>query len=228
MQSLRTITDLVHAFRGEFSAPSFNNFSTLLLAWIMMPLKRTVTGLVRCPLRGSGSRSQGKHFSVFHRFFSRVRWELNDLGRVVVGLFDAFIPKDVTLIVDDTLCRRSGPRILGAGMFHDPLTSSSSSKRVCFSFGLNFVVLSLWIPASFCHSGGIAVPILFRLYRSKRTCPDHLHQKRTALALELLRMALPWFKDRKITVLGDAEYACRTLLEGLPSDVGMIGPFGRP
>ena len=203
----------------------FQKLSTLLLAWITTPFKRTITGLIRCPLTGLSAPSREKHFSVFHRFFSRARWELDDLGRVVVGLFEAFIPKDVTLIVDDTLCRRKGPRILGVGMFHDPLTSSSESKRVCFAFGLNFVVLSLWIPASFCHSGGIALPILFRLYRSKRTCPERLYQKRTALALELIRLARPWFEGRSITVLGDAEYACRTLLEGVPSDVDIIGPL---
>ncbi|NUQ33991.1 MAG: transposase [Planctomycetaceae bacterium] len=228
MQSLRPIEDLVHAFRDAFTAPTFSNFSTLLSAWIMTPLKRTVTGLIRCPFTGHGVSNNEKHFSVFHRFFSRARWELDDLGRVLMTFFEKSLSDRVTLIVDDTLCRRSGPRILGAGMFVDPLTSSTSNgpaRRKTFVFGLNYVVLSLWISAPLCHSGGIAVPLLFRLYRSKRTCPEHLYHKRTAHALELLRIAIPWFQGRKVEVLGDAEYACRTLLDGLPPEVEMIGPL---
>ncbi len=232
MQSVPSIKPLVHAFRGNFTKPSFANFSMLLMAWTLTPLRRTITGLIRCPLSGHlsghGDAGRKKHFSVFHRFFSRARWNLDDLGRVLAGLLDTCIPKDVTLIVDDTLCRRSGPRILGAGMFHDPLASSTGGakgKRVAFAFGLNFVVLSLWVPASFCHSGGIAVPILFRLYRSKRTCPEHLYHKRTQLAVELIGIAQHWLKDRTITVVADAEYACRTVLDGLPQGVHMVGPL---
>jgi hypothetical protein len=217
----RSFFVLVQAFAAVFTAPSFNNFSFLLVSWIQTRVPRTIAGLLRnAPHRGP------KHFSVFHRFFARAQWSMDGLGQVLVELLRDRLGTTATLIVDDTLCRRSGPRIIGAGMHYDPLASHKRGrKHTAFAFGLNFVVLAVWIPVSFCHSGGIAIPVLFRLYRSKRTCPQALYTKRTRLAAELIRIAAPWFDGKRVTVLGDSEYACQTVLMALPEGVDFCGPL---
>jgi hypothetical protein len=63
-------------------------------------------------------------FSTLYRFFSRARWEPDEIGRELFNLLLEFVPGDIWLIVDDTLCRRSGPHFWGAGMHHDPLKST--------------------------------------------------------------------------------------------------------
>ena len=81
-------------------------------------------------------------------------------GRVLVRLLESVIPKHVTLIVDDTLCRRSGPRILGAGMFVDPLTSSASNganRHTSFAFSLNKEMTAVWKSAG--HARSIKVVV---------------------------------------------------------------------
>jgi hypothetical protein len=51
-----------------------------------------------------------RHISVFHRFFSRAIWALDDLGRALFGLAVAWIPAEQLpyLVIDDTLTRKSG------------------------------------------------------------------------------------------------------------------------
>jgi hypothetical protein len=88
-----------------------------------------------------------KHFCSFHRFFSQARWNLDDLGRCVFQLLLPFCPEVVVAAVDDTLARKSGRHIWGAGMHHDPLRSTQ--KHPFFAFGHNFVVFSLQVALPF-------------------------------------------------------------------------------
>ena len=46
-------------------------------------------------------------------------------------LVEAFVPEGViVLALDDTLCRKRGLNLFGAGMHHDPLLSSKKVKLV--------------------------------------------------------------------------------------------------
>jgi hypothetical protein len=69
--------------------------------------------------------------------------------------------------VDDTLARKSGRHIWGAGMHHDPLRSTQ--KRPFFPFGHNFVVFSLQVALPFAPDKYWAFPILVRMYRKRQT-----------------------------------------------------------
>ncbi len=79
-----------------------------------------------------------------------------------------FIPDNDALIVavDDALNRKSGKRIWAAGMHHDPLLFTA--KRAVFSFGHNWVVLSLPIRFSFAPGKTWSLPILMRSYRRQQ------------------------------------------------------------
>ncbi len=213
-----TILPLVERFRSAFSAPSFTNFQFLLLAWLMNPRRGWLSNCLRCVLHlpelaPTNSDHKLKHFSCFYNFFTRAVWSKDRLGRLLASVFERWLPDSVTLIVDDTLCRRGGPMVLGAGVHRDPLRSTMLGKGgTQFSFGLNFVILAVWVPVGFVHSGGIAVPVLFRLYRSKKTCPPESYRKRTELAAELLTIARSWWPDRRLDVSVDNEYVCKTVL----------------
>jgi hypothetical protein len=72
----------------------------------------------------------------------------------------------------------------------------------------------------------IAIPIAFRLYRSRKRCPAGQYRKRTELARELLEMVSGWSEpEREIHLIGDTEYACRALVRGLPQRIVFIGPM---
>ena len=154
--------ELALSFASIFTQPSFASFLTLITGWVFCLGRHTVAGLIVA----AGAIEQ-KHFSSFHRFFSRAIWKLDPLGRIIIKLALRFVPTDETILfgVDDTLGRKTGRHIWGAGMpdgpnllrigpfgHHDPLRSTPA--RPVFSFGHSWVVLSIIIPLPFVSYGG--------------------------------------------------------------------------
>lgn len=223
-----TFRDLFLKFRSVFTKPSFQNFVTLATGWILCAGRHTISRVIRF---GSGP-ARRKHHSTLYRFFSRAVWLTDALGKALVELILPLIPgESVYALVDDTLCRKSGPHLWGAGMHHDPLTSTygrgtTVGRKVSFAFGHNWVVLSLWVPLPWNPQRGLALPILFRLYRSKKRCPAKEYRKRTEWAVEMVQVLASWLgTSRKLVIVGDSEYACQTLVQGLPPGVHFIGPM---
>jgi hypothetical protein len=160
MQLTPSFRSLLQPFRSVFTAPSFRLFVLILTGWLLSCRHRFITeGIFTAGQVGIG------HWSCFHRFFSPYAWSLDNLCRVLTGLllrrFAATGP--ILLAADDTLCRKRGLGLFGAGMDHDPLFSSKALK--VFSWGHDWVVLALlvrlprWAPTKV-----FALPLLFRLY----------------------------------------------------------------
>jgi len=222
-----TFSPVLSAFGGCFrSRRSFENFVWLVTGWILCRGRRSLSGMLKA---GLGPQRK-KHFSSFYRFLSRARWDLDALGLLLLKLVLASVGvlPYVVLLVDDTLLRRSGPHIFGAAMHYDPLRSSygwgsGRGKKVLLAYGTLFVTLAVWVPLPW--GRGVALPVLFRLYRSPKNCPAQHYRKRTELAAELVRLAVAQLGERKVYVIGDSEYACKTLVRGLPKNVHFIGPM---
>ena len=230
---------LLTAFEPCFCAPSFRNFVTLVTGWVHCLGRRTVTAVAVA----AGAVGQ-RHISVFHRFFARAQWALDDLGQVLFRLAVAWIPADQPLfvVIDDTLCRKSGKSICLASMHHDPLLSTA--RKPFFRFGHVWVVLALWVPLPMSARRGFALPILFRLYRgTKRGGQDaapsrpsrgprlcraqaaHTEGERPTkleLARDLLALVAGWAGARPVYAVADSLYAGRALLEGRPATVHVI------
>ena len=139
---VRSFAPLLLAFQPCFTKPSFASFWALTCAWILCSGRRSLTRIIQ-----SAQLTEFKHFCSFHRFFSQARWNLDDLGRCVFQLLLPFCAESLVGAVDDTLARKSGRHIWGAGMHHDPLRSTQ--KRPFFAFGHNFVVFSLQVTLPF-------------------------------------------------------------------------------
>jgi len=234
-----TLTGFLAAFEGCFAAPSYRNFVTLMTGWVRCLGRRTVTAMVLAA-DAVGSR----HISVFHRFFSRARWVLDELGRVVFHLALPWLPAEGPLIVilDDTLCRKGGKGIALASMHHDPLRSTA--RKPFFSFGHVWVVLALWVPLPMGGTRGFALPLLFRLYRSTRrggqadaasrptrgrrlqaaqaAHTQEVRPTKLELAREMLAIVASWAGARSLYAVADSVYAGRTLLERRPANVQII------
>lgn len=153
---------LLQSFRSVFTEPSFKLFLSLMTGWILTVRHRYVTELIY-----GGDKVGDGHWSRFHRFFSRNAWSLDELCLVLARLLlAAFVPQGpILLALDDTLCRKRGLGLFGAGMHHDPLFSSKAVKLV--SWGHNWVLLGLVVRCPFWAPTKVfTLPIGFRLYRN--------------------------------------------------------------
>jgi DDE superfamily endonuclease/Archaeal putative transposase ISC1217 len=218
---------LLTPFAGVFSRPGFENFQALVVGWILCPGRHTISRVIQA----SAGMTQPKHHTAYYRFFSRAVWSVDALGKVLFDLLLPFAGPEVVLLVDDTLCHRSGPHLFGAAMHHDALRSTylrgaAGARTVAFAFGHNWVVLAIAVTPPWNSERRIAIPILFRLYRSKKRTPSAQYRKRTELATEMIHLILKILPDnRSVHVVGDAEYACKTLVRALPLQVHFTGPM---
>lgn len=220
------VQSILFSFRSCFSERVFENFTALVCGWILCPGTHTISrALVTARAQGLA----GKGHSAYYRFFSQARWSADEVCHVLFRLLLPFFPENIEAAVDDTLCHRAGPHLFGAGMHHDSAKSTYGGKdgaRASFAFGHNWVVLSLWAPYPWNRDRGIALPVLLRLYRSKKLCPKAQYRKRTELAAEMLTLLCSWLPEgRTLDLAGDGEYACKTLLRDLPPNVVFTGPM---
>lgn len=236
----QTFVVLLSAFTGCFTAPSYANFCRIVAGWVQCLGRRTITG-VALASGAVGSR----HISVFHRFFARATWVLDEVGHVVFRLALAWVPADQPLLVlgDDTLARKHGKCVALASMHHDPLLSTA--RKPFFSFGHVWVVLAVWVPLPMDKARGFALPVLFRLYLGKKRggqadalarrgkppskrrqaamlAGERERRSKPELLRELVGLAAGWAGERTVYLAADSLYAGRPLLEDRPTNVHVI------
>src|SRR5947209_5787895 len=241
MQLTPSFLALLQNFAGVFTRPSFRLFVLILTGWCLTSRHRFITECIFT----AGQVGIG-HWSCYHRFFSHYAWSLDGLCKVLARLLvRCFCPDGpILLAADDTLCRKRGLNLFGAGMHHDPLMSSKALK--VFSWGHDWVVLALlirlprWAPTKV-----FALPIAFRLYRNRqgltkgkknkknkaKVCagkkrkwrrPTSDHRTRPELLVELLQLVAQWFPERRILVCADSAYGGRSVLSHLTANVRLI------
>jgi SRSO17 transposase len=223
---------LLQHFSSVFTAPTFQTFVAIVAGWLLSHRHRYVTEVIfSCGKVGVG------HWCRFHRFFSHAAWNLDTLSMHLAKLVVTILAPGVTFLwaVDDTLCRKRGLTLYGAGMHHDPLISSRAKALV--SWGHDWVVLCLIIVGPFWAPTKVfALPIAFRLYRNRQGLTkgkkrgrkaikpksDPNHRTRPELALELINLAARWFPNEEIVLTGDSAYGGKSILRHLPSNVHLI------
>ena len=213
-----SFTQLLQAFQPCFTAPSFTSFVWLASGWALNLRRRTVTETVK-----AAQAVDCKHICSFHRFFSRGRWVTDEVGLVLVRLVVSLLvdPTQPLIVpIDDTLGRHTGKKIAAASMHRDPLLSTA--RRPFFHWGHIWVVLSINV-----HAFGKlwALPVLVRLYRSKKRCVrDKVpFRKTTELGREMVDLLARTLPDRRIIVVGDAAYTNGALMKRRPPNVHLIG-----
>lgn len=219
---------LLVKFTPVFTAPSMENFTFLVVGWILCSSRHSISRAIQFAF----CRLEIRHHAALYRFFSRAIWPLEMLPAVLLQMALLFVPEGrLTFIVDDTLSRKSGPQIWGTAIHWDPLDSTygrkGGKKKVTkFASGHNWVILSIWIPFPWNTDRGIALPISFRLYLSKKRTPKESYRKRTELAKEMFEQILSLLPpERTVLLLGDGEYSCRGMVLDLPQRVAFIGPM---
>src|SRR3954451_16195381 len=235
MELTPSFVNLLQHFSPVFTAPTHQTFSLIVTGWLLSQRHRYITEVIfSCGQVGIG------HWSRFHRFFSHAAWSLDGLSLCLAKLVVRVVAPGGTLLwaVDDTLCRKRGLTLYGAGMHYDPLISSRAKPLV--SWGHDWVVLCLIIVHPFWAPTKVfALPVAFRLYKNRqgltkgkkgrkaakkapRPKPDPNHRTRPELALELIHLAAGWFPNDELIVTGDSAYGGSSILRHLPPKVHLI------
>jgi hypothetical protein len=197
-----SLLEILSVLRPCFTAPGFVTFCGLVAGLAGRVRRRTVVGM----LLGGCLQHVWPHDRA-HYFFARARWELDQLGLAVAQLAALVVPPgaDLRVAVDDSVFRRSGRKVHGAGWQHD----GSSPAKNKLSYGNCFVTVAILVHLPFC-SREVGLPVLARLHLpGKEAGPGKVE---TAAAL-LRQLALA-FPGRMIHVVADAAYhgpALRTL-----------------
>lgn len=215
---------ILASFRPGFTGPGFRHFQTLLVAWIVVRGRHTISSMIRV-MRQKEDR---RHPASIYRFLTLGRWSIDSVGWTLFRLFRGWLSDEIHAIVDDTLCAKSGRQIFGTGVHHDGARSSYRGGRRLdvLTFGHSWVVLAIVVRCPWNEAKTWAIPILFRLYRAKRTCPDSRYKKRSELALSLIRRLASWLgPEESLRVTGDGAYCCKTVLQGLPARTHFVGPL---
>lgn len=194
--------DLLGTTRQAFSPAGFGIFATLMAGWVLAPGRRTITAMI-----GAADPEGRRAHDSYHRLVRCGRWSMEALWRILVVRLVCTLVVDgaVPLDVDDTLYKKTGRKVEGAGVFRDAVRSTRS--KVVYALGLNLVVVTLRVAAPW---GGcpIGLPVGVRLHR--KDGPTTIE-----LAEEILRQLAAWLPERDFALCGDGAYA--TLIgRGLP------------
>ncbi|MGH9108085.1 MAG: IS701 family transposase [Acidimicrobiales bacterium] len=185
-----------------FTQASFSIFEALLLGWVTAPGRRTITAMI-CAADPEGERAH----DAYHRFVRAGRWSTNALWKVLVVHLVSVLAATGTLVLDcdDTLYKKSGRTVDGAGSFRDAVRSTR--KKVVYTTGLNLVVVTLRVRPPW---GGqpIGVPVGVRLHR--KGGPTTLD-----LAQEIVTEIASWLPQRTFSLCADGAYAALAR-RGLP------------
>ncbi len=144
-------------------------------------------------------------------FFSRARWNPDDLGIAAARLVIALLVPDgepVEVLIDGTLLRRRGKRVWAASWFHDGAAQGPAKT----GYGNNWVVLAVRVRLPMI-SRPVAVPVMAKLVIKGTASASRLWLARrmiTRLAAEL--------PGRRVHVTADSAYAGEELRQ-LPGGV---------
>lgn len=199
-----------------------------MLATLLTPEKSTITNLL-CT-----SGQQHQDWTADYRLYSHDRIDQNKLFTSILDNILAQLPEDQPLVVslDDTITRKTGKHIHGAGWKRDPLGPAFQTNLVCAQ---RYLQLS----ASYPLGGGQARSIPIDIHH----CPSPIKPKanasetekqqyrealkqqnlnhQTLHRLKHLRNITP--DQRRIILTGDGSYTNKTILNNLPANTIYIG-----
>ena len=139
--------------RAAFSKRSWPFVAAMGIPWLLCAGQRSIR---RMASMGGLRRSA----SAYYRFLSEGKWRLPVLFRCLFQLIvRTFKLKELTLVLDDTMCPKWGRQIYGTGSYFDHVRR----PRPGFIWGHNWIVLAVAIGAS--KKACIALPFWIGLYR---------------------------------------------------------------
>lgn len=232
-----SLSAILSLLQPAFTAPTFQIFGALVHGFLGRVGDHTVTGMWQA------ARLAGRlHHSRAHDFFARAAWCPNRLGLLVLDfLIERFVGPGapITLAVDGSVFRRSGPKVHGAAWHHDPGAALGGRG---FKFGNCFVVVGLVVRIAALGERAWCLPVLFRLWlptpKPTKASPNPRRRpSQQDLAAELVKLIAERYPQRRVDVVGDSAFACKamaptsdriTLTSRLRSNAVIHGPKSPP
>jgi hypothetical protein len=186
---------LVLALYDSFTKRSGRYVLALMLAWVVTPGRKTLKRIFRFALLRRARTGM-------YRFFSGFKWDYIEVARGVLGLALAILgPGRVTLIVDDTLSPKSGPKIFGASLHCD-----HHVLRKPLFWGHNWVIVALGIRVPG-WKRWIGLPLLAELYIREKEARKLQEPFRTKLQIAVgMIEALTRDLEKPLLVVADGAY----------------------
>lgn len=196
-----------------------------------------ITGLGRRTVAGmlcAGAR-QFEDWSAAYRLFEKERIDRQALFAPARKAVVERLPHDSPLVVmmDDTLVKKRGRKVHGAGWKRDPLGPHFCTN---FVWGQRFLQLSAALPDESCpgRARGIPIDLLHApsaVKPKKKAPPDEWkeyrrqqeHTKVSAVATGRLKALREQVKGKSIICAVDGGFTNRTIFRNIPSDVTLIG-----
>lgn len=203
------IIQLLATFAAAMTAPTFANALVLLYGVILAPGRRTVASAL-CVM----GYSQEPNHSKYHRVLARARWSPMQMSRLLLALLvQTFVPEGAALeiLVDETLERRAGKKIVYKGWFRDAVRSVGN--KVAFSLGIRWCCLCLLVTVPWAARPWalpfLAVPVLSEKTATRLGKTHRSGVWWTAFLMEKVRA---WYPHRKVILVGDGGYAAVELV----------------
>ena len=208
MSLSQPIMSVLGEFESAFSQPTWSKIQVLLIGTLLARGRRTVTAALR-----QMGLCDASNFSLYHHVLNRAQWSALALSRrLLLLLVRTFIVAggELTFVIDETLERRWGRRIILRGHYRDPL-ASSQQRSVAVS-GLRWIVLTLVITPPWTQRPW-ALPVLStpaptpevsqRLGRRHKTVPQRARQR--------ILVVRRWLPGVELTIIGDQTYSVHEL-----------------
>ena len=193
---------LVQVLALQFTSPTYQRFSALLVGAVLTTGRRTVANLLRT-LRHLAPG----HPADYRRVLSRAPWSGVRLGCALARfLLDHVAPDGpVHLVGDDTVDGHPGRTVYGKARHRDPVRSSHAFTA--WRYGHRWVVLAVLVKFPFAARRW-ALPVLVDLYRTPEVSRAEgvRHRTPAQLLCRLLRLVLIRFPGRRFVFAGDSSY----------------------
>ncbi len=216
-----------------FTRPTFVTFLHIATGWVLCRSRPTVTSLI-CTIGGSLLGHVAKHWTVYERFFSRARWSLESLSRllltrVVVPLIDQHGSEPggaIELVFDGTTCGRTGRHVAFAGYFKD--ASVGNTLKAVIHWAHNWIIGAVVLRPTRWPNWVVALPVFFSLYRKRTDCNRrHPFATTQQLAARMIRQAREALPGRLIEATGDGQFASREVTRELDDHANLVSRIRR-
>ena len=179
-------------------------------------------------------------WSSAYRFFTQQRFKMTDLFKVVLQnvLQEVKDDQDIVAHMDDTIIRKTGKMVCGAGWRRDPLGPPFHTN---FIWGQRFLQISMALPHGPGLSQSRAIPVDFhhcptvkkpkksdseqdwKQYREKQSKAKLSRQGVNRICVLREELDAQGVQDKQLLISVDGSYANATVLKSLPDRVTLIG-----
>jgi len=162
-----------------------------------------------------------KRYSRFHDLFRRAKWSSFKASKLLFSaiLKEWLVGESIQIVIDTTLERRRGPKILGLGVHRDAV--GSTKRKKAFSTGHNWLVACVLIrfPGTNLRWSLPFLSILLRpehVLSSSTNRFEHTHKrphkKITKYTSQIVHVLRRWVgSNREIILAADSAFCCREI-----------------